>query len=199
MKAEGDLGGRANAGGIHQNLTPEEADEIGKGKQAGDSWGVVAKQQRTREGATKQIGWNAESRDANGSESAAMATSGNPSRIIRQGAGSSQTASDSGICDASRQRRTVLIIHVCTDVHYTLCRSRARSLGRLLVLSLTSGTFFLPGMIQTRGNPNYPEGQWEYQRQLLLDFVQIWTVTDSLHPSKGGLGFHQGGGFHGNR
>lgn len=79
----GDLGGRANASGIHQNLAPEEADEIGKGKQAGESWGVAAEQQRTREGATKQISWNAESRDANGSESAATGTSGSASRIIR--------------------------------------------------------------------------------------------------------------------
>lgn len=31
----GDLGGRANAGGIHQKLAPEEAEEIGKGKRAG--------------------------------------------------------------------------------------------------------------------------------------------------------------------
>lgn len=36
-----DLGGRPNVSDIHQTLTPEEADEIGKWKRAGDSWGFA--------------------------------------------------------------------------------------------------------------------------------------------------------------
>lgn len=51
----GDLGGRPNVSDIHQNLTPEEADEIGKSKRAGNSWGSEGRPQTRGKGRTKQI------------------------------------------------------------------------------------------------------------------------------------------------
>lgn len=42
--------------------------------------------------------------------------------------GAASTHTDSGIRGVSRQPRTFLITHACTDVHYTLCSSRALSM-----------------------------------------------------------------------
>lgn len=157
---------------------------LGKGNKQGDSWGVAAQQRRTREGAT-----NAESRDASGSERRhgdqpepewdhpSPEPNGLRLRNLRRLA-------------AAEDGSDYSCVHRCA-LHVITCTPRARILG-----SFTHFRDVFPPWNDPMGISAPVIVRFFL---FFADFVQIWTVTDSLHPSKGDLGFQEGGGFHGNR